>query len=339
MVSILTSTLAEQGKAVYLIVHRHAKMEYSVSPKVNTLFLDEGDYSSNSSVAKIQRVLKVRNYLKAQKIDYVIPFLDSCMVHTFIASRGLKCKFISTLRNNPYERTKSESRKCDFIASFADANFVQNEMQKNYFSKKIQKKTFVVSNPVNEALFEKEKEYRDSISKIVAFGRLNEQKNYYRLIDAMTIVNKSYPEAKLSIYGEGSLREEILSEIEKKNATGYISLEGRTDDVIGAMQNNDLYVMSSDYEGMPNALMESMAFGMPCVSTDCPTGPKELIGSDERGILAEMTSPSNLADAIIWMINNPAEAAEKGKRARKYMADNFSADKISSKFYEECVRW
>jgi glycosyltransferase involved in cell wall biosynthesis len=221
----------------------------------------------------------------------------------------------------------------------ADANFVQNKMQKDYFSKRIQRKTFIVPNPVNPRFFESHKEYRDKITQLVAIGRLNPQKNYPRLIDAVCLVRQSHPDIRLKIYGEGGLQDDIAELIRKKNATDYISLEGRTSDVIGALGDSDLYIMSSDYEGMPNALMEAMAFGMPCVSTDCPTGPAELIGENERGYLADMKSLQSLQDAISYMIDNPAKAKEAGVAAREYMMNGFSAKEISARFYRECTKY
>ena len=124
VVSILVSALAEQGREMYLIVHRHAKTEYPVSDKVKVLFLDECRVSGIRAIARIQRLLAVRRFIKTNKIDYAVPFLDSCMKHTYLATRGLKCSLISTLRNNPYERTKKESEECDAIAEKAAANFV-----------------------------------------------------------------------------------------------------------------------------------------------------------------------------------------------------------------------
>lgn len=338
VVSILSSTLAEEGKEIFLIVHRHAAIEYPISTKINVIFLDEINIKGNGFVRKIQRLMAVRKFIKENIVDYVVPFLDSCIIHSFIATRGLKCKFISTVRNNPYKRSRSERVICDLIAFFADANFVQNEMQKKYFGKSIQRKTFIVMNPVNPQFIEASKEYGESIRKIIAVGRLNEQKNYPRLIEAVCQVRDKYPDVTLQIFGEGPLADSIKELIKNKKAEQYITLEGRTDDVIKVLQKNDLYVMSSDFEGMPNALMEAMALGMPCVSTDCPTGPAELIDAGKRGMLASMDSPSRLAEAIMEMIDNPVLAKQRGRAARKYMMDNFSAERISILFYDECCK-
>jgi glycosyltransferase involved in cell wall biosynthesis len=338
VVSVLATALAELGKDVFIIIHRHAKIaEYEISEKVHVCYLDDGKYSKNKFIARSQRVLAVRKYLIDNKIDVVVPFLDSCMKHTFLATRGLKIRFVSTLRNNPYERTKQESRSCDHIARKADANFVQNDMQKEYFPSKVQEKTFVVPNPVSRVFFLGERVVRPEIEKIVAIGRLMDQKNYPRLLAAMAIVRKSRPGVKLSIYGVGELESALEKMIVKKGLGDCVQLCGRTDNVTEVLSENDLFVMSSDYEGMPNALMEAMAFGMPCVSTDCPTGPAGLIGDNERGMLAKLDNGEDLAQKIMFMMENTELAREKGKKAREYMKAHYSEDAIAKEFYDKCT--
>ena len=89
----------------------------------------------------------------------------------------------------------------------------------------------------------------------------------------------------MDIYGEGSLREQLQNQIDTLGLTDSVKLCGRTNDIVATLVEHDLFIMASNYEGMPNSLMEAMGVGLPCISTDCPTGPKELIGAIQRGIL------------------------------------------------------
>ena len=175
------------------------------------------------------------------------------------------------------------------------------------------------------------------MSRLVAVGRLNAQKNYRRLLNALVKVKKKYPGVSLKIYGEGALGKEIQDMIKELGLEGTAVLMGRTNDIVHVLSENDLFVMSSDYEGMPNALMEAMAFGMPCVSTDCPTGPGTLIGNNERGMLAKMDDGEELADKIIAMIEDPERAEAGGRKAREFMKKHYSEDGIAREFYEKCT--
>lgn len=339
VVTVLSSALADMGYDTHVIIHRHSKMEYPISNNVKLIYLDDESRGMGHFAGLIHRLKVVRKYIKDNKIDIIIPFLDSCVVHTFIASRGTKCTFITTLRNNPYERSKQEKRKCDFVAFFADANYVQNQIQKDYFSKRIQKKTFIVPNPVNNTFFEKGKTYSGKIEKLVAIGRLNSQKNYPRLLNAMKIVLEKHPDVSLSIYGEGDLFQELNDKISEMNLDKNVVLCGRSNDITQVLDSHDLFIMSSDYEGMPNSLMESMSYGMPCISVDCPTGPSELIGDCVRGGLVEMDDGTMLAAKINEAIENPAEYEKKGSLARDYMISHFTSENISIQLLNECMKY
>ena len=83
----------------------------------------------------------------------------------------------------------------------------------------------------------------------------------------------------------GSLREKLQQKINELEIVDSVTLCGRTSDIVSALMEHDLFIMTSNYEGMPNSLMEAMGVGVPCISTKCPTGPSELLGEDERGLL------------------------------------------------------
>lgn len=93
--------------------------------------------------------------------------------------------------------------------------------------------------------------------------------------------------------------------------------------------------MSSNYEGMPNALMEAMGVGLPCISTDCPTGPKELLGANERGILVKPGDKEDLAVAIKYSLENVEEMKQKADLAKSYIVKRFSPSKISEMLVSE----
>lgn len=315
-ISVFASGIAELGNDVYLIIYNHSKEEYPVSDKVTRYYRCDEKYSSNKAIEFLQKLINVRRFLKENEIDIVVPFLENCVIHTFFASRGLNIKFVSSLRNNPYMLSKKERCSTDFITKLADAHFVQNQMQKEYYSEAIQKKTFIVTNPVSNVFIDNAKHYNDSVKKLVAVGRLNFQKNYYMLIDAMKIVAEKYRDIVLEIYGEGEEQSKLEKYISTNGLQSNIHLMGRSEDVKSVYDNSDIFVMTSDFEGMPNSLMEAMCFGMPCISTDCPTGPSELIQDGVNGYLVPMGDSKVLAERIIDFINNPEKAKEFGETAR-----------------------
>ncbi len=337
VVSVLSSTLAELGHDVAIIIYDRRDNEYQTSEAVKKYYLCDEKYSSNALLRRLQRIFYVRNFIKNNAYEYVVPFLWRAVVQTFLSTRGLGIKFISTLRNNPYELSRSERLKTDIVTFFADAHFVQNNMQKNYYWKSIQKKTFVLSNPVGDAFINDSKKYSDEIKKIVSVGRLNKQKNYDLLIDAIEIVAKEYPDISVDIWGIGEEESRLNRIIDNKNLSRFIALRGRTNNVKDVLSASDLFIMTSNYEGMPNSLLEAMTYGMPCISTDCPTGPSDLIENEKNGFLIKMNAKQELSDKIIELINNPQKAINLGKAARDSIKDKHSAVAITNRFVEECL--
>jgi GalNAc-alpha-(1->4)-GalNAc-alpha-(1->3)-diNAcBac-PP-undecaprenol alpha-1,4-N-acetyl-D-galactosaminyltransferase len=123
--------------------------------------------------------------------------------------------------------------------------------------------------------------------------------------------------------------------VNKLGIENAVSFKGRVANVADALMSTDLFVLSSNYEGMPNALMEAMAVGLPCISTDCPTGPKDLIKNMENGILIKSNDVDELASAIHYCVENPLFCQEAGRAAKKKVKEEFQVEMVIDKFIRE----
>ncbi len=333
VVSVLSSGLAQRGYNVCILQFITQTDEYPVDDKVIVHRLDS-DNSTNSQSSKLKFIKK---WVKYYKPKYVIPFLGNTAEYSLLATLFTKSKCIGTIRNNPEKNNESKFYKFIRKISFRlmDAVFAQTKQQTEYYSKSIQKKCFIIPNPVSDAFLNVEYSYRDKALNIVAVGRLVEQKNYPLLLSAFKEIYMDYPDVILHIYGVGHLRNKFLSGIVKNKLENNIILHGRTADVAKALCESDLYVLCSDFEGFPNSLMEAMAVGLPCISTDCPTGPSELIVSGESGELIKVGDKQALIVAIRKMLDNCEYRKKCGQNARKFVFDNLTVDKIVSSFVDE----
>ena len=126
----------------------------------------------------------------------------------------------------------------------------------------------------------------------------------------------------------------MQKQIDTLEIQNKVFLMGATSDVGKALQTADLFVLSSDYEGMPNALMEAMAVGVPCLSTDCPCGgPRELIKNEKEGILVPVGNVNVMENAISSILNNRDKLDEMGLNA-KCRADFFKPNVILKEWKE-----
>ena len=208
----------------------------------------------------------------------------------------------------------------------ADGCVFQTKEAQEWFPERLQRKSKIIYNAVKEDFYHIER--KPNRGEIVTCGRLTEQKNHAMLIAAFADVVKQYPYATLKIYGEGALRETLQQQINEAGLQDKALLMGATDNVGKALETADLFVLSSDYEGMPNALMEAMAAGVPCISTDCPCGgPRELFGEN----LKKKLVPCGDANQMALKISEVLDATESGI-LEKNCAEAFRPDSVDARW-------
>lgn len=332
VVSILSNKLAQWGHPVCVVLYKRSKGEYTLNETVKVLSLKNYDENKGNGLTRsIFRMHQIRDIIKTEQPVYVIPFMSGALRDTLPATFGLPCMVIGTERSNPAASPKSRvARKVrDLCLALCDGVYLQNEGQKQRFSKKIQNKSFILPNPIDEEFLKLMPSQRQHIHNIVTIGGLRVEKNQSMLITAFGIVRQSYPNMRLYIYGEGVLREELQKQINRSGLSGAAFLMGGIDNVPQELDKADLFVLSSNVEGMPNALIEAMAAGLPCISTNCPTGPNELLVNGETGLLTPVNDAEKMAEAILWMVKNPHQVCELGERARTYAIANFSPERIT----------
>ena len=336
VVSVLSSELAEQGYPIEVIVYFRNDEEYPISDKVKLVCLSGGNEQNYKKIGFKEKIRKLRNIIKDFEPEYIIPFLPHVGVHVALATLGMKKKIIQTIRNAPEFSPPSKLQRImrNFLVRCSYKTLAQTEEQKAYFPKSVQNKIFILPNPIFGGFFNEERIKHNRIRKVVSIGRLTEQKNFPLVIDAVVALRGKFPDIELDIYGEGELRESLEKYIRESKGEEFCRLKGRSNDILTVYKQSDVFVLSSDFEGMPNSLMEAMAAGVPCISTDCETGPRDLIKSGENGILTPIRSKEKMIEALEWMLNNPEEASNMGIKARETVEKKYGAKTIAKKLLE-----
>lgn len=165
---------------------------------------------------------------------------------------------------------------------------------------------------------------------ILAVGRLMPQKDFSTLLRAFARVRESRPEMQLIILGEGDERGRLVREARNLDIIEAVRMPGFIDNPFGYMNEADVFVLSSRWEGFGNVLVEAMACGTPVVSTDCPSGPNEILQDGRFGNLVPVKDDEAMAQAILDTLDDPPVSSD---RLRK-RAEDFSPEKIASQYLE-----
>ena len=338
VVAVLSSALTNCEQDVYILKYYEKENEYSVNNNVHEMSLYDGGEESYKLDSVLKRIVRLRRTIKSIHPDYVIPFMYNVAQVVYLSSFGLKTKVLQSIRINPAIGPSSRLHRIfrNYMVYHSSCTFVQNEQQRQYFRPSSRKKIHILYNPVSDDLFEVVPGFANNVFTICTAGRLENQKNFKLLIDAFNLFFATNNNSVLQIYGEGSRKEELRGYIAEKGMTSRILLMGRTNNIKEVFQESDLFILSSDFEGMPNALLEAMACGLPCISTDCPTGPSDLIENGINGLLVPVRDTQKLSQAISFMYENPRLAREMGGRAKETIRQKCQADSIALKMIEIC---
>jgi glycosyltransferase involved in cell wall biosynthesis len=218
-----------------------------------------------------------------------------------------------------------------WLLPLADGCVFQTEQAKAWFPQRLQRKSQVIMNQVDESFFSIPDAPEHGY--VMTAGRLTKQKNQAMLIRAFASITDKVDE-ELRIYGQGELEPELAALIRELKMEDRIKLMGATDDVQSALAGASLFVLPSDFEGMPNALLEAMAAGRPCIATDCPCGgPRAALGDNEFGRLVAVGDEKGLADNMLELLQNITSSNILAHSARQKAAA-FAPQKVFSVWRE-----
>ncbi|HXG91035.1 MAG TPA: glycosyltransferase family 4 protein [Blastocatellia bacterium] len=311
-----------------------APLFYELDNRVRRLPLAVAKDSSNAIAAfrnTIKRVRALRHAIRDSRPDVVLSFMDTTNVITILATRAFRVPVVVSERSDPESNNPGKlwSLLRQMTYPLADALVVQSKGAFDYFSPSVQSRAHIIPNPVlfpvlrnQEASIEIRKPFA------AAMGRMVRAKGFDLLLRAFAQIKDKHSKWSLAILGDGPLRGEIEMFRDELGLCDRVVMPGRVSNPYEVLSQADLFVMSSRYEGFPNALCEAMASGLAVISTDCPSGPREIIRDEIDGLLVLNQDVTMLANAMDRLMSNETERAMLGARACE-VTRRFSLDEVA----------
>lgn len=321
VMTTIANSFVDKGHEVLIVTFNDGKSFYELSHKVEIIglntFLPKDNRIKRAlkiPTVEITRFVKILSIIRRYKPKAVLSF---CFVANILnVFQGIINRNIITVvseRNDPTEYGKMTQAICKRVYIHADHIVCQSEKVKHYYlgKRQINNKISVIPNPLNiDSLPEEIASQR--INLIVGVGRLIAQKNFNLLIRAFARFHEHNDNYVLQIYGQGPLEKDLRELIVNQNMEKFVFLMGIRPNVMKHIYNAKCFVMSSDYEGFPNVLIEAMASGIPVISTNFHSGiASELIEVGVNGYLVEPNNENQMVDALQRIVNSDIEIISK----------------------------
>ncbi|MFN0196681.1 MAG: glycosyltransferase family 4 protein [Planctomycetaceae bacterium] len=304
---------------------------FNLSTDVRRVALGVMGHSLNPLQAiwrNLLRIGKLRDAIRESHPDVVISFTDKTNILTLLATKRLHIPTVVAERIDPrrhplgwiWERLRRRTYRR------AAALVVQTEAAKTYFRGMLaEQDVHVIPNFVDRVDLPPPKRDSKEEKKLIAVGRLSPQKGFDLLIEAFSRIADQHPDWSLEIIGEGPDRQQLEQLSREKSLDRRISFIGWVQTPMERLQHADAFVLSSRYEGFPNALLEAMACGLPVISFACDSGPAEIIRHEIDGLLVPAEDIDQLAGAMSRVMSDDSLRARLSSQAIE-VSDRFSRD-------------
>jgi len=311
---------------------------YEIDPRVNIIkcgITNDKVCLFSRIINMIKRKKRFKSFIRNNKVDIVFLMMpDKISQYILKLRKKYNYLFVTSERANPNFRDESAQKRINNIFFKSDGIIFQTKEVTKYYPNEIINKSIVIPNAVgNDIAYNISYEVEKREKVISAIGRLEEQKDYYTMIDSFYLLNKKYKDYILDIYGAGSMKSKISNYIKTKKLDNKVFIHDPQPDALKRIIKSTAYLLTSKFEGMPNTLLEAMAIGIPSISTNCPFGPSELIKHGENGFLVDVGDVESITKYMIMIIED-IELAKKISANSKCTLITNSMEKISNNYLD-----
>lgn len=327
MVSRLANGMVKRGIDVDIILFDPSIIKYELDSKVSII---DARADGKGIKRDLRRIIKIRKYINEKKPNILCCFIITSLRYAIAANIFKKTKIVGAERGNPKVHVKKDKIWMKMTIPFCDGFIFQTKGAGQYCCDKVKCKSTVIGNIA--PMIDKKVVMSDGIVKdVCTVGRLCKQKDFSTLFRSFVFVVEQIPDAKLHIYGEGDELRDLTILSKELGINNNIIFEGFSGDMLEEYQKYEIFVLSSKAEGMPNVLLEAMASGLACISSDCEFGPADIIEDGKNGMLVPVENSRALSKAILLLMQNRDLRTDIGRKAAK-ISDIYAEDNIVTKY-------
>ena len=341
----LANEFSRAGHTVTLLCLTGSDSFYPTDPDVIVRYLNKdakgGGKRANPAVL-LGRAKALRRFLNVQKPDVLVCMSWSTTLYGIVCTKGIPTLCIGTERSNPY--VLNANRLTTFLRRFSavkcDGFVCQTARACEFYPQAAREKIAVIPNGVFNPIVFDTSVPNDREKTVTACGRLDRNKGFDVLLDAFAKAQHELPDYSLHIFGEGEKRAELTAQAQRLQIASCVELCGEDPEAIRRIARSSVFVLSSRSEGMPNALIEAMAAGVPCVATRCEMGPEELIEDGVNGLLVPVDDAKAMANAICRILLDSELSAKLSENALllRQTHDPSAIAALWVQYFESCLR-
>jgi GalNAc-alpha-(1->4)-GalNAc-alpha-(1->3)-diNAcBac-PP-undecaprenol alpha-1,4-N-acetyl-D-galactosaminyltransferase len=320
------------GVTLILLVPPTTAPFYQLDPriKLKSLGLDGKSTSKLAAIANTwQRIQVLRQEIISSQPDVVISFMNSVNVYAIVACLGLNIPTI--VSEHIYPGRTDANKIWQFIIKrayrYADLVTVLTQNALPFYPETKGYRTIVMPNPIMKPDPVVATTRLLSAPSLIAIGRLHPQKGFDLLLKAFHRIQAKYPDWQITILGEGPMRSELEGLRSELKLTDRVHLPGLVTNVPDYLQQADIFVMPSRFEGFPMALCEAMAAGLPVLAADCLSGPSEIVEKGVNGILVRTENVDALAMGLDALMSDPTKRQQLARKAPEIL-DRFGLEQV-----------
>lgn len=331
---LTAEALAEKGNEVWIYTYNDNHTKQTL---LNAHFLPEKKPATNKLAEYIYSPLRIRRTIKKISPQVVVSWRANAGCFTTLACKGLRVRHIFSERTDPYWETSKALKIATKLCDMADFGVFQTEGAQRYYKRLSRGKSTVIPNPIILEGIQKFVPYENRKNELVWVGRMvMSQKRMDVMLKAFRIVRDKNKEVRLVFYGDGVDLDKAKSISNRLGLDDNVVFAGAKKEIPMLIKDAKAFVLSSDYEGIPNTVMEAMALGVPVVATDTsPGGTRLLIEDGVNGFLCPCGNSEALAEKILFLLENTDTAKRFIEESRKRI-EMFAPDKIFGK-WQKCV--